>query len=127
MSHTNPSNQFQIPNIHSRNLDEWLNSNSSNANYQKNLDEWLNNTMKEMPSAYSASSSEFLDTNRTTAINGVHLANAAMANAFRLVPELQVNLLLFFRLFMKEFSIKCWTSIILLTFETEYPSVWFKC
>lgn len=92
MSHMHPSNQFQIPNIHQRNLDEWLNSNSASANYQKNLDEWLNNTMKEMPNTYSASSSEFLDSNRSSAINGVHLANAAMANAFRLVPELQNTL-----------------------------------
>lgn len=87
---TSHSSQFQIPNIHPRHLDEWLNSNTATVNYQKNLDEWLNNTLKETPNTYSAASSEFLDSNRLSAINGVNMANAAMANAFRLVPELQV-------------------------------------
>lgn len=81
-------------NFDPRKLDEWLNRNSTgNLGYEMNVDEWLNTTMKESPKTFSASSTEFLDSNRAAAINGVNSANAAVANVFRLVPELQVNIL----------------------------------
>lgn len=118
----NQSSGGQSSSTYPPNLDEWLN-NSSNGTaaslvYQRNLDEWLNATIKEPPKPpFLTSSSEFLDTNRTAAINGINSANTAMATAFRLVPELQVWLLiwLIWMIWMNTWG------ICLLLFQSSFP------
>lgn len=92
----NPSGGGQPSTAYPHNLEDWLNNTSNgtaaNLAYQRSLDEWLNATIKEPPKpSFLTSSSEFLDSNRAAAINGINSANSAMATAFRLVPELQAR------------------------------------
>lgn len=114
-----------LNNSYSRNLDEWINNTNGSINpYQKSLDEWLNTTMKESPKPFSTSSTEFLDTNRAAAINGINSANAIMANAFRLIPELEVCILFRF----VDFILRSRTNVTQFKFFCikEYNAVWTK-